>query len=503
MPEPMPDFKHMTHAELVVWCETMWQQLQKVLNSSQTLQEHIQKLEKRIVDLETVKKTSLNSSNPPSKDQKVNLEPEVVQQKQRLAILGRKGGRSLHPKPDFEHVIRPDICAHCGSFLLGALDVIHAVYDKIELPEIKPSVTRVTQLACTCQACQKITIAIPPVGLEVGTPFGMSIQHLTLSLRFGHAISFAPLQGVLNDVFNVDISQGGINNLLLNALKKLKPQLEKIKRLVTNGEGVMSDETSVRVKGKNHWEWIFATSRTCLHVIRNSRGFDVIQEFFNKTKIEAGEQTRPAFWVSDLFGATMPEAIPPVRCMFRIKTGAFYGQEAQTKNPAVQWQVCLAHQLRDCKFAVDAGAVLFAPLMRSLFYRALEIHERRENLAQSTLISYQREVRRDLKFALSMTLTHKDAKRLLKRYLKIQDSLFVFLEHPYVPATNNASERRIRWSVIFRKVTNGCRSEWGVELLAGVRSVVNTGVLHGLSAFEAIRQALSYRGLLLEILNST
>ena len=479
MPEPMPDFKHMTHAELVVWCETLWQQLQKVLNASQTLQEHIQKLESRIVDLETVKKTSLNSSNPPSKDQKVNLKLEVVQQKQRLASLGRKGGgRPLHSNPDFEHVLRPDICAHCGSFLLGAVDVIHAVYDKIELPEIKPSVTRVTQLACTCQTCQKITIAIPPVGLEFGTPFGMSIQNLTLSLRFGHAISFARLQGVLNEVFNVQISQGGINNLLLNALEKLKPQIEKIKRLVTNGDGIMSDETSVRVKGKNRWEWVFSTTQACLHVIRGSRGFDVIQEFFNKTKIETGEQTKPEFWVSDLYGA-------------------------QAKNPALRWQVCLAHQLRDCKFAIDAGDVLFAPLMKALFYRALEIHERRENLAQSTLLSYQREVRRDLKFALSMTLTHKDAKRLLKRYLKIQDSLFVFLEHPHVPATNNASERRIRWSVIFRKVTNGCRSEWGAELLAGVRSVVNTGVLHGLSAFEAIGQALSPRGLLPEILNST
>jgi transposase len=482
MPELMPDFKHMTHAELVMWCETMWQQLQDFQKQLHQAQTHIQKLESRITELETsktTKKTSLNSSVPPSKDQKVNLEHEVVQQKQRLASLGRKGGgRPLHPNPDFTHVLRPDICTHCGSFLLGALDVIHAVYDKIELPEIKPTITRVTHLACTCQTCQKITIAVAPVGLEGGTPFGGSIQQLTLSLRFGHAIGFARLQGVLDEVFNLNISQGGINNLLLNALEKLKPQLEKIKNLVTNGDGIMSDETSVRVKGKNHWEWVFSTTRACLHVIRNSRGFEVIQEFFNKTKIETEEQNQPAFWVSDLFGA-------------------------QAKNPAVQWQVCLAHQLRDCKFAMDAGDVLFAPLMRSLFIRALEIHERRENLAQSTLVSYQRAVRRDLKFALSMSLTHSEAKRLLKRYLKIQNSLFVFLEHPHVPATNNASERRIRWSVIFRKVTNGCRSEWGAELLAGVRSVVNTGVLHGLSASEAIRQALSPQGLLPEVLNSS
>jgi len=37
-------------------------------------------------------------------------------------------------------------------------------------------------------------------------------------------------------------------------------------------------------------------------------------------------------------------------------------------------------------------------------------------------------------------------------------------------------------SVIFRRVTNGFRSEWGRDLLAAVRSVVNTGKRQGLTA---------------------
>ena len=476
----MPNFKLMSHAELVVLCETMWQKLEK--------------LEHRILELETkknLKKTSLNSSSPPSKDQKVNLELKTLQNTQRIASLGRKGGgRSLHPNPDAQVILRPEVCEHCGAFLLLSVDVIHAVYDKIEIPIIKPSVTRVTQLACTCEHCQQTSIAIPPVNLESGTPFGSSIQRLTLSLRYQHAISFKRLEQVLDDVFNLQISQGGINALLEKSLNKFKPELEKIRKQVTNGDGVMSDETSARVKGLNYWEWVFATSKACLHVIRDSRGFEVIEEFFNKTKINTGLQTKPAFWVSDLFGA-------------------------QAKNPAEKWQVCIAHQLRDCELALNAGDTFFAPMMKRLFYRALEIHQKREGLAESTLLSYQRAVKRDLRFALAMTLTHQDAKRLQKRYSKIQNALFVFLEHPHVPATmpegafygqeatNNASERRIRWSVVFRKVTNGSRSEWGAELLAAVRSVVNTGVLHGLNAFESIRQALSVDGLLPEVLNST
>jgi hypothetical protein len=37
-------------------------------------------------------------------------------------------------------------------------------------------------------------------------------------------------------------------------------------------------------------------------------------------------------------------------------------------------------------------------------------------------------------------------------------------------------------SVIFRRVTNGFRSEWGRDLFAAVRSVVNTGKRQGLTA---------------------
>jgi transposase len=81
--------------------------------------------------------------------------------------------------------------------------------------------------------------------------------------------------------------------------------------------------------------------------------------------------------------------------------------------------------------------------------------------------------------------------RLQKRYRELQDHLFLFLEDSTIPLTNNASEQALRWSVIFRKVTNGFRSDWGRDLFAAVRSVVNTGRRQSLSAFESILVALN------------
>jgi transposase len=44
------------------------------------------------------------------------------------------------------------------------------------------------------------------------------------------------------------------------------------------------------------------------------------------------------------------------------------------------------------------------------------------------------------------------------------------------------------------KVLNGFRSDGGRDLFAAVRSIVNTGQRHGLSAVQAIQKALSRAG---------
>jgi transposase len=60
-----------------------------------------------------------------------------------------------------------------------------------------------------------------------------------------------------------------------------------------------------------------------------------------------------------------------------------------------------------------------------------------------------------------------------------------------VPYTNNVSERHLRPSVIFRKVTNGFRGEWGAETYAAFRSVVSTAKANSASILDTVRFVLS------------
>ena len=67
----------------------------------------------------------------------------------------------------------------------------------------------------------------------------------------------------------------------------------------------------------------------------------------------------------------------------------------------------------------------------------------------------------------------------------------MFVTDRGVPATNNVSERALRPSVIFRKVTNGFRSEWGADTYAAFRSVVSTAKANGRSTLGDLRTTLA------------
>ena len=128
--------------------------------------------------------------------------------------------------------------------------------------------------------------------------------------------------------------------------------------------------------------------------------------------------------------------------------------------------------------------------MKTLLLRAVMLARRRNNLAESTRRGYQRRLDRELNAIMVLAPTNRHGRRLRKRYGKVRSHLFTFLEHPEVPPDNNGSERELRPTATYRKVTGGFRSSWGADLFAGVRSVVGTASRRGNNAYQAIRAVL-------------
>jgi hypothetical protein len=94
--------------------------------------------------------------------------------------------------------------------------------------------------------------------------------------------------------------------------------------------------------------------------------------------------------------------------------------------------------------------------------RACEIGGRRPNLADSTIKEYARKLERELDRLLELEPTNAEGRHLRDAIIvDARDKLLVFMRRRDVEPTNNGSEQKLRPSVIFRKVTNCFRSEWG------------------------------------------
>jgi transposase len=443
----LPDLSALSHGEKAALIRALWAQVQ-------ALTARVAELEARLGE---PPKNSDNSSQPPSRDNKPNREDKPKREGPRQGSLGRKGGgRALTANPDETVTARPMCCAQCQAALDAADHQLVNRYDKIELPKVKPIVTRVELYAGHCQACGATTLAPLPEGLEPGSPFSINIVALALYLRFTHAIGYQRLSRMMLELFGLAISEGALDAAFRRAKPRMDAEVSAILARLRRARVVCSDETSVRVDGQTRWNWVFQNGEVVIHVVRHSRGAGVVGE------VMGGH--RPALWVSDLYSAQ--------------------------QGHAADWQICLAHQLRDCQFAIEAGDAVFAPRMKMLLLRAFVIARRRHHLAETTRRQYRRRLDRDLDAIMALVPTNRDGKRLRKRYAQHRSHLFTFLNHPEVAPDNNSSERELRPTATYRKVTGGFRSDWGADLFAALRSVVGTAARRGIGAYDAIKSTL-------------
>ena len=424
----LPDLSQLNQTDKDALIVALWQSLEATQRRLEAAERRIAELEAKLGD---PPKTPDNSSLPPSKGQKSNRMEKAARSQPRAGSVGRKGGgRPLSRAPDTTVTAKATRCVHCQATLRDADQVLHGRYDKIDLPVVRPLVTRVERYAGHCSCCGGISLAPVPEDLEQGSPFSINIVALAIYLRFTHAISYRRLSQLFLQLYAVQISEGALDGMFRRAKSCFDHEVATILARLRRSRIICSDETSVRIDGKTHWNWVFQNDHVVIHVVRNTRAASVVTEVM--------DGHRPSIWVSDLYGAQ--------------------------QGHADLWQICLAHQLRDCQYAIEAGDTVFAPRMKALLLRAVVLARRRTALAESTRQTYQRRLDREIDAIMRLAPVSKHGKRLRRRYAKVRSYLFTFLRHPDTPPDNNGSERELRPTATYRKVTGGFRSQWGADL---------------------------------------
>jgi transposase len=180
--------------------------------------EMIERLTKRVAELEAKlnlpKKTPDNSSTPPSKGQKPSAPttPDHADKTGKKRKSHEGAHRPLHPNPTTKRDIRSCACQHCGADVSQNPQFACEAYDHIDIPPIKPDVTRVTLHGGTCQDCGKKFKAAPPADMPKGSPFGGNLRALILYLRFTQNIALERLSTLLSTMLGLDVSEGAIIN---------------------------------------------------------------------------------------------------------------------------------------------------------------------------------------------------------------------------------------------------------------------------------------------------
>jgi transposase len=324
---------------------------------------------------------------------------------------------------------------------------------------VQPVVFEAWRYAARCARCGTTTTADYPVGFEPTRVFGPRLEALWTYLHEQHHVSYARLARLGRDLWQLGISQGALANALRRGAHRLRPQAEAIRDDVRASPHLGSDETSARVDGRTHWQWVFQTPTASYHVIVPRRNGDVVQEFL-------GEAV-PETWVSDLW-------------------------KPQLNAPAKRHQICLAHQLRELQYVVDREQSAWAQECQELFRLAIHrAHQRDQGeVWGAAYTAAVAAIERRCDSLLATPVQGAEASRLWVRFREHREHLFVFLYDPAVPPTNNASEQALRHSVVHRKVTGGFRSDWGAEAHAIATSVLDTARKRGENLLTTLHAAL-------------
>jgi len=329
-----------------------------------------------------------------------------------------------------------DHCS-CGSELTKKQTVVFYEED-IPIPAKKIIRKHIVERGY-CSQCKKQSSAIPLPNHKA--ILGDNVQKYTCYLSIMCRLSFTQIQNILQDTYQIHISQGEIAKILTREATHLRPFQERLKEQIRGEPIVHLDETSWRLfmdKDRSYaWVMSGAQSKESVFMIGESRGKGNADKLLGK----------------DFDGLVVTDD---------------YGAYRKLKKH----QLCWAHLIR--KFRDLAGSKEINDEQRKhcqeeyanfcLIYKDL----RRDRNPQRYEYFYRRLT--DLAVVnsndpIKMIRIKTTLKKNISKYLTC-------LIDPKIPLTNNQAERLLRHLVLKRKISFGSLTKKTADNLAVLLSVL-------------------------------
>ncbi|MFH1618535.1 MAG: IS66 family transposase [bacterium] len=392
---------------------------------------------------------------------------EIKQEpKKRGAPKGHAGWFRKKPdRVDIEEEVTLERCPQCGSReLTECCDTEEHIQEDIILPRLE--VRKYLHRFYWCKTCKEVVSGIGKEEIP-RSYIGPKAKAVAAYLKYTVKVSQRDIQKIFAYLCGLKVTASSIPGFNNQVRRKALPLYEELKTELKKAAYVHADETGAPVDGDNYWDWVFATTRICLHVIDKSRGQKVVEAVLGKRY--------GGILVSDFLGA-------------------YNKLEAKAK------QKCLVHLLRDLKKILECTGEddphhVYCRQLKNLLQQAIDL----SGLYGGKEISKQKfEVKRRLIKETLGDFQFPDPQksvltRISKRLARHKDELFTFLDYPGIPYHNNHAERLIRPSVLLRKITFGNRSLNGVLNHDVLMSLQQTARLNDKNPIRMLNSILTHQ----------
>lgn len=441
------------------------------------LEKELAGLQARLAALEAelakARKTSQNSSKPPSSDI-VNPAPKSKKRgRRRKRKIGGQPGHPRHERVPFSPdeidaawEYRLDCCPCCGGGLQDASQAPRCL-QHVELETRPVVIEEHRRIAQWCRKCRRVHYGELPEELVRAGLIGPRLTSLVGFLKGACHMSFSSIRKFFRDVIGIRVSRGLLAKLIGKVSASLEQSYEELLRLLPLEEQLNVDETGHKDQGRRLWTWCFRATLFTLYKISPSRGSDVLLEVLGQ----------------EFNGVLGCDYFSAYRKYMRL-------------NENVSLQFCLAHFIRDVKFLVEHpnrqnqiyGQRLVADLRR-LFHI---IHRRDDYASDTTFRQALERVSRDICWDAFMEAPGtREAENIAERFRLHTDSFFLFITTPGVSPTNNLAEQAIRFVAIHRRITQGTRGTAGQTWCERIWTVIGTCAQTGRSVFDYLQAAIT------------
>jgi len=371
---------------------------------------------------------------------------------------GRKKGQgkfSHRPKPAPEEVTETKqeslaCCPECGGSLTARKEHEQFV---IDIPEVKPEITRYVTESGYCSCCQKRFRSRHPEQISdatgaAGVVVGPRAKALATDLKHHLGVSYGKVCSFLEDAFDLEVTRGGWYQADMRLAQQAKPVYQELIEVLRASSVVHVDETGWRIGTLSAWLWVFTNQEATVYTIRSSRGHEV---------------------VLDILGTEFAGV---------LNSDCFLAYDAKALDDWLK-QKCVSHLLRnlsEIEASKTRGAVRFARNVTALLRDALQLKAEKATVTADVFASRAMELeeRLDQLIHERRQFTDPDNVRFAKRLRKHREHLLRFLYVDELDATNNLAERQLRPAVITRKTTGCNRVAGGAEAHSILASVLAT-----------------------------